>query len=94
MMTWTRAWLLPAILAVLSPVPVGAETLYALVVPRSLVRFDSAAPGAILGGALVTGLANTVGETLVGIDFRRPPGSSTPSASTPRGPAGLTAFTR
>jgi hypothetical protein len=59
-----------AVLVVLLPIAVSAETIFALIPPRSLVRFDSAAPGAILGGALITGLAGTVGENLVGIDFR------------------------
>jgi Domain of unknown function (DUF4394)/FG-GAP-like repeat len=66
----TRSCWLLAFLAVLAPVTASAETLFALIAPRSLVRFDSAAPDAILGGALITGLAGTSGEVLVGIDFR------------------------
>ena len=66
----TRYCVLMTVLAVLAPIAVSAETLFALIAPRSLVRFDSAAPGAILGGALITGLAGASGEVLVGIDFR------------------------
>jgi len=45
-----------------------AEPIVALTSQNSLLRFDSATPGAVLGSANVTGLQS--GEALLGIDFR------------------------
>ncbi len=45
-----------------------AEQIVALTTQNSLLRFDSAAPGAVLSSTPVTGLQP--GEALLGIDFR------------------------
>lgn len=60
-------------LGVLIPVPVLAETLFAITVNANdetrLVSFDSATPGTLISGpTLITGLAT--GEGLIGIDVR------------------------
>lgn len=48
--------------------PAKAELLVGLTTTNGLVRFDSAAPGTILGSAAVTGLES--GEQLLAIDYR------------------------
>src|SRR3712207_4408284 len=60
-------------------------TLVALTTANSLVRFDSAAPGTLLGSATplpITGLQ--AGETLQGIDFRPASGQLYALGSTSR----------
>jgi hypothetical protein len=46
----------------------SAELVYGVTLNQTLVRWDSAAPGTILGGVAISGLASN--ENLRGIDFR------------------------
>ncbi|MGI8741421.1 MAG: DUF4394 domain-containing protein [Bryobacteraceae bacterium] len=48
--------------------PAKAEQIVALTTQSTLLRFDSATPGAVLGNSTILGLQS--GEALLGIDFR------------------------
>ena len=63
-----RVLALAGVAAVAAPSAVRAELVYGINQQQRLLSWDSAAPGTLLGGVAISGLASN--ETIQGIDFR------------------------